>query len=87
MSYNYQTERAEIFTEAGQVSFLAIRDKVKNMLRISGAFQMGNAIEAGRSGSSWTFMACVDRLVELGEIVEITPPNSCAGQYRTFRAA
>jgi hypothetical protein len=29
-------------------------------------------------------LACVDRLVELGEIREVTQPNTVAGQDRIF---
>jgi hypothetical protein len=35
-------------------------------------------------GDSWQRIACVDRLVELGEIREITNPNEVAGQHRIF---
>ena len=82
MSYNYQTERKEIFTEEGQVLFLKIRDKARECLRIAGAVMMEKLIY-NNVGSSWTMMACVDRLVELKELREITPSN-CIGQYRVF---
>jgi hypothetical protein len=34
-------------------------------------------------GDSWELMACVDRLIELGEISEIER-GDCPGQYRVF---
>lgn len=80
--YNYQTERSKIFTEDGQILFINIRDKVKRLLKESGAFKMGNAI-AGNSGDSWEMLACVDRLVELGEIREVHQ-SKVAGQDRVF---
>lgn len=80
--YNYAEERPYIFTEEGQVMFLKIRDTVQQLLRIAGAFQMEKALKE-TLGSAWSAMACVDRLVELKEIREISQPN-CAGQYRTF---
>lgn len=83
--YVYETEKAEIFTEDGQVMFLKIRDKVKQLLKLAGAVRMEEAI-SGNTGSSWTMVACVDRLVELGEITEVTP-SSNAGQYRVFVAS
>lgn len=85
MSYRYETERPFVFTEAGQVMFLQIRDHVAHLLKTAGAFQMEKAFAGIKSGgySSWSALACVDRLVELGEILEISPPD-CAGQYRTF---
>ena len=82
--YNYQTEKAKIFTEDGQETFLKIRDKVQQLLKQSGAVMMQNAI-SGVTGDSWLHLACVDRLVELKEIREITKEN-VAGQHRVFVA-
>ena len=83
MSYNYTTEREALFTDDGQKMFIEIRDRVKHLLKVAGAFRMDQAI-GGTSGSSWEMLACVDRLVELGEIVECTHPNRAAGQNRIF---
>lgn len=79
--YNYQTEKQVIFTEEGQKMFLAIRDKVSSLLKQAGAVRMQEAI-SGQSGLSWEMFACVDRLVELGELREIT--GDVPGQYRVF---
>ena len=67
--YNYETEREKLFTDKGQRMFLEIRDAVAKLLDKSGAFTMNKAI-AG-SGDSWSRMACVERMAELGEIQEI----------------
>lgn len=80
--YCYETEKPEIFTEGGQRMFLGIRDNVKRLLKQAGSVRMQEAI-AQQKGSSWLMLACVDRLVELGEIKEITSPN-VAGQHRVF---
>ena len=82
--YNYQTEKSKIFTEDGQETFLKVRDKVQQLLKQSGAVMMKNAI-SGVTGDSWMHLACVDRLVELKEIKEITQGN-VAGQHRVFVA-
>ena len=82
MSYAYEVEKRFVFTDEGQRQFLRIRDRVNNHLRVAGACSMSAAI-AGESGSSWEMMACVDRLIELGELREITGPN-VAGQHRVF---
>ncbi len=82
MAYNYETEKKEIFTEEGQRQFLQIRDTVQDLLKKAGAVRMEEAT-ARVTGNSWTHLACVDRLVELGEIREI-PQQSCAGQFRIF---
>ena len=79
--YDYSVEKKKVFTEEGQIKFLKIRDGVKKLLSKSGAITMGRAMSLD-TGISWENMACVDRLVELGEIVEI--PTSGAGQERVF---
>jgi hypothetical protein len=81
--YNYQSEKSKLFTEDGQVLFMSIRDRTKALVATAGAFTMEKAI-SGNSGDSWTMLACVDRMVELGELREITAPNSCSGQNRVF---
>jgi anion-transporting ArsA/GET3 family ATPase len=83
--YNYQTEKTKIFMEDSQETFLKIRDKVQQLLKQSGAVMMQNAI-SGVTGDSWLHIACVDRLVELKEIKEITKDN-VAGQHRVFVSA
>lgn len=81
--YSYTTERAAVFTESGQVMFLRIRDHAQELLKASGAAMMGAIIE-NQSGNSWSMLACVDRLVELGELREIPQEGGCAGQHRIF---
>jgi len=84
MSYNYQTEKPFLFTERGQVAFLAIRDNVHKLLSSAGAVRMQEAYRVNSgAGTSWQELACVDRLVELGEIREITQ-GDVAGQHRVF---
>lgn len=83
MSYEYQNEKFELFTDDGQRMFLAIRDKVHRLLKDAGCFRMQEAMNAAGGGSSWTMLACVDRLVELGEIREVIQ-NNVAGQRRIF---
>ncbi len=83
MSYEYKVEREKAFTDEGQRTFLAIRDRVKRLLAQSGAVTMGAAIN-GATGDSWVMLACVDRLVELGEIREIPQTHAVAGQNRIF---
>lgn len=67
MGYDYKTERPALFTEDGQVMFLKVRDTVQKHLKESGALDISTAI-SGVCGSSWTQLACVDRLEELGEV-------------------
>ena len=83
--YNYEEEREKLFTDKGQRLFIAIRDQVKRMLKISGAVTMSKAIELPEGigcASNWESMACVDRMVELEELKEI--PTTGFYQHRIF---
>lgn len=84
MSYQYQVQRANIFTENGQIMFLAIRDKAKELLGESGAVMSKKLMCV--SGDTWDMLACIDRLVEIGELLEIKNTVSGAGQHRVFIA-
>ena len=77
MSYEYESLKPMLFTENGQKDFLKVRDKVNSLIKTAGAFRMA---EAGIA--SWPDMAAVDRLVELGELVEFK--RDCWGQFRVF---
>ena len=82
MSYSYQEQRANVFTEDGQVMFLRIRDEAKRLLEESGAVTCGKLMVG--SGDSWVMLACIDRLVELGELRRVTPRGSCSTQDEVF---
>lgn len=85
MAYSYQTQRHNIFTEDGQVMFLKIRDNAKRLLAQSGAVMSGKLM-GGLTGQEWNMLACIDRLVELKELIEIPNTTSGAGQHRIFIA-
>lgn len=82
--YVYENEQKELFTDEGQRLFLKIRDRAHNLLHIAGAFRLQEVIREVGGGSSWQMLACVDRMVELGEIVECKNPISTVGQHRIF---
>ena len=82
MSYNYEKEKPKLFIEAHQRLFLEIRDRVHGFLDETGVAKMGFILQ-GSSGDSWVMMACVDRLVELGEIKEVFH-GDCVDQDRIF---
>lgn len=65
--YTYEELKPQLFTDEGQRLFLRIRDHVNRLLAMSGAVRMQEAI-AQSPGDSWTMLACVDRMVELGEL-------------------
>jgi hypothetical protein len=81
--YTYLEQKPFVFTEEGQRTFLKIRDNVNNLCELSGAVSMEKAI-AGTSGNSWELLACVDRLVELGELREVTNSDAVPGLNRIF---
>jgi len=83
MPYNYQTARHDVFTESGLIMYVSIRDRVKHLLTESGAVRMGEIIQK-QTEDSWTMLACVDRMVELGDLVEIPNTYCKAGQDRIF---
>lgn len=80
MSYEYEKEKSALFTDAGQRSFIKVRDKAFEFLKIAGAFSSNKIIGIG---DPWFYLACLDRMVELGDIVEITGSNR-RGQDRVF---
>lgn len=80
MSYQYEKEKTKLFAEENQEGFLKTRDRVKELLATAGAFRFQEAMMAG---GSWQQIARIDRLVELGEIREITG-SGVAGQHRVF---
>lgn len=85
MGYEYSTHRSLVFTEEAQGTFLAIRDAAKALIAQSGAVKSSHLISAaGTTSDMWTRLACIDRLVELGEIKELTDPEKVYGQSRVF---
>ena len=83
MAYDYAVERPKVFTEDGVSTLLKIRDTTQGLIAKAGVARSDKMI-AGCSGDSWTMLACIDRLVEMGEIHEIPNPMSRAGQHRIF---
>lgn len=83
--YVYEKEREKLFTDEGQRMFLKVRDHVKALLEKSGAVRMDKATTVG-GGDNYELLACVERLVEIKELVEITPPKTVT-QFRVFVAS
>ena len=83
MAYEYATERPNIFTEDGQRMFLKIRDRTAELLKAAGAVRCQELL-ATSTGDGWHLLACIDRLVELGELREVTAGQNVAGQHRVY---
>lgn len=67
MSYNYETIKPQLFTEAGVEMLMKIKDQVGRLLFSAGAFTM-EKVTRTVTGDSWLMLACLDYLVEKGEI-------------------
>lgn len=83
MSYSYATQRSRVFTEDGVTMLLKIRDTTKELIKKAGVARCDKMM-AGCTGDSWDMLACIDRLVEMGDIHEIPNTMSGAGQHRVF---
>ena len=83
MGYDYAIERPKVFTEDGVTMLLKIRDNTRSLIAKAGVARCDKMM-AGCSGDTWHMLACIDRLVEMGEIHEIPNPMSGAGQHRVF---
>lgn len=83
MGYNYATQRSRIFTEDGTTMLLKIRDQTKALIAKAGVAR-SDKMMAGCTGDVWDMLACIDRLVEMGEILEVANTLSRAGQHRIF---
>lgn len=81
MSYDYQKQRKEIFTEYGVQLLTQMRDNVHKLLNNSGAFTVDKVIY-GLTGDSWTMLAVLDYLEEQGEIVKVS--NKGYAQYHVY---
>lgn len=81
--YKYEEQKQKLFTEEGMGMLIKIRDKAKSLFKTAGAARMQEII-SGTTGDSWLMLACVDWLVEKGEIKELTKGMEVAGQYRVF---
>ena len=82
-TYNYETEKNRLFTDTGQRMFLKVRDHARTLLEHAGAARCQELMDGAGGGDSWQMLACVDRLVELGEIREIKQEGG-ATQHRIY---
>ncbi len=81
MSYAYKDHRPYIFTEEGSVEFVRARDKVLEMMNVTGAAQAWACLKICGSGNSYHHWAIIDRMVELGDIRYAHKADSRMSQY------
>ena len=84
IAYNYQIEKLNLQTEYGRMVFQKVRDNVKWLISQSGAVMMKDAIKE-TGGDSWRSYACIDKLIEIGEIAEIEQ-GKIINEHRIFIA-
>lgn len=85
MQYEYKKEKYGVFTAEGTKMLLTISQRVKELIKSAGAARMGEAIGTC-PGLSWTMLACVDYLVELEVLREVTNAELVMAQHRVFVA-
>lgn len=83
--YKYKDQRDRLFTDDGQKDFLRTRDDANILLAKAGAFRADKVWQVN-TGDNWLVWACLDRMVELDELKELTPPETL-DQYRVFTRA
>jgi len=84
MSYDYETQKPKLLTPEGQKMLFAIRAKAASLIEQSGAVILDKAV-SGIGVDSWDRLACMDYLVELGELREV-PQREVMAQHRIFVA-
>lgn len=67
MSYKYEEIKPDLFTERGVEMLMKIKDQVGRLLFSAGAFTH-EKVTRTVTGDSWLMLACLDYLVEKGEI-------------------
>lgn len=87
MSYSYFDEKPKLLTDEGQRILLRVRDRARQLIKTAGAVRQAELFrDAIGSSDSWQDIACVDRLVELGELEELVPRigHTFPTQFRVF---
>lgn len=85
MSYSYETEKANLFTEDGVKLLRSIEAVVDQLLESAGAFRAQEVLRLSKEkecGSSFTELACLEYLVKEGKIVCVR--NECWAQYKVY---
>ena len=83
MTYKYEESKPNLLDKEELKRFLEVRDIVKDEIDSVGMVVMG-AVMMRTLGDTWKTMACVEMLVEIGEIVETTQESGALAQEREF---
>ena len=82
-AYDYKIEKPRIFTEDGQALFMKMWDRAKELISVAGAARAQEIMKTA-TGDTFLMVACLDRMVEMNALVEITSPEKVWGQFRIF---
>ena len=83
--YNYEEQKKSIFTAQGQRLLDSFRKRIKELNRSGSSCFTAFDLMKAHAGDSWDMLACIDMLVELGEITEIEQQGYVKGQDRVFK--
>jgi len=83
MSYDYRIEKHKIFNDEGFKNIIKIMEFVNK--QESSVFQEGDLTKVCAGGSSWTEMAYIHFLVEIGWLIEVELKAEPYGQFRIYR--
>jgi hypothetical protein len=83
MSYEYHKQRPKLFTESGQDMLLKMRDRAFALIDSAGAVSSGKLLLVASMADTWDKLACMDYMVERGDLREVTG-SDVAGQCRVF---
>ena len=83
MIYNYEEYKLNLLDKEELRHFLKVRDIVKDEIDSVGMMVMG-AVMIRACGDILKTMACVEMLVEIGEIIETTQKSETWAQEREF---
>jgi len=87
MPYNYNEMKPWLFSDEGQRCLLRTRDNALKLLAHAGAFVATAPLADVNYGDSYKGSALIDRMVELGDIQEVTKHKTVASQHRVFVSA
>ena len=82
MGYSYEAEKPNVMTDEGQKDVMKLMQIAQDLLKEGRTVRM-EELTKGFSGSNWTHMAYVDRLCEMGLLLEISGRDIPA-QHRVF---
>ena len=83
MAYSYATMKEKTLTDEGVNALFAIRDRAHKLIDFAGACRYEVMLKGIHISDNWLALACVDRLVEMGEIKEVVIPG-VPTQWRIF---